>query len=109
MIFLLLLLGGMALGAAGLVFPELGIPTLVLLVLTVAVIAVAIAYTRYFAYAFFGSFAIYHGLVHMIELPSRAGMAGYAIGLFFATGILLALGVILRQIMHARKFHRVRR
>ena len=108
MYFLLLLAGGMVLGAASLVFPQLGIPTLLLVVLTVAVIAVAIAYTDFFGYAFFGSLAIYLGLVHLLKMPSPAGAAGYAVGLFFSTGMLLALGVILRQIKHARKFHRTR-
>jgi urease accessory protein len=107
--FLLLLLVGMALGGVSLAFPQLGIPTLLLVVLTVGVIAVAIAYTGFFGYAFFGSFAVYHGLVHILEMPFGSDTMGYAIGLFFSTALLLALGVILRQVMHARKFHRVRR
>lgn len=107
MIFLVLLLGGMALGGVSLAWPQLGLPTLVLIALTVAVIATAIAFSRYFGYAFFGSFALYHGLVHILEIPDAADAVGYAVGLFFATAIMLALGVILRQVMHARKFHRV--
>jgi urease accessory protein len=106
-IFLLLLLGGMALGALSLAWPQLGIPTLVLIALVVGVIAMSTAFTGYFGYAFFGGFAIYHGLVHILEIPTVTEAAGYAVGLFFSTAILLALGVMLRQVMHARKFHRV--
>jgi urease accessory protein len=103
--FLLLLLAGMLLGAAGLVFAQLDVVTILAFVLPVTVIAVAIARQDLFARVLFGSFAFYHGVVHMLEMPATTSAAGYAAGLLFSTGLLLALGIILRQVIITRDPH----
>ncbi|MDH3900744.1 MAG: HupE/UreJ family protein [Gammaproteobacteria bacterium] len=109
MLFLILLLTGMLLGVTGLVFPQLELAAILIFVLPALVIAVAIARQELFAYVFFGSFAVYHGVVHMLEMPSAASVTGYAAGLLFSTGLLLALGVIIRQVIITRKSHHISR
>jgi len=103
--FLALFAGGMLLGMASQAWPLLEITTPLLFLLVVAVIAVAIANPSYFMHAFFGSFAIYHGLVHMLEMPAHAAQTGFAIGLLLATGVLLTLGLILRGVIVTRRPH----
>ena len=107
MLFLLLMLAGMLLGVAGLVFQQLEVTTILAFVLPALVIAVAIARHDLFAYVFFGSFAFYHGVAHMLEMPSAAPVTGYAAGLLLSTGLLLALGTILRQIIMAHRHHHI--
>jgi len=101
--FLSLLLGGMLLGVGCLLFPQLQLSTILIIVLTVAFIAASIAAPQYFAYIFFGGFALYHGIVHMLEMPAPA--TGYIVGLIISTGLMLMLGLILRQVMVTRKPH----
>ena len=107
LLFLLLLLAGMLLGAAGVLFTQLEITTTLAFVLPAVVIAVAIARQDLFGYVLFGSFAFYHGVVHILEMPSMASVTGYAAGLLLSTGLLLALGVILRQVINAHKHHSI--
>jgi len=97
--FLSLLLGGMLLGAVCLAFPQLQISTILVLMLTVAFIALSIAAPQYFAYVFFGAFAVYHGVVHMLEMPAAVTAMGYMSGLLFSTGLILMLGLILRHVV----------
>jgi hydrogenase/urease accessory protein HupE len=97
----------MLLGVASQSWPQLEITTPLLFLLVVAVIAVAIANPSYFLHAFFGSFAIYHGLVHMLEMPAHAAQTGFAIGLLLATGVLLTLGLILRGVIVTRRPHNI--
>ena len=103
--FLSLLLGGMLLGIGCLLFPQLQLSTILIIVLTVAFVAVSIAAPRYFAYIFFGGFAVYHGIVHMLEMPVPVTASGYIIGLLLSTWLLLMLGLILRQVIVTRKPH----
>jgi urease accessory protein len=104
-LFLGLLLAGMILGLASLAFPELGLATLLAFLLMVAVIAVVIAMPEKFVYAFFGGFAVYHGLAHILEMPLQTMVAGYVTGLLISTGLLLALGNLLRHVVITRKPH----
>ena len=104
-LFLGLLLAGMMVGLASLAFPALGLATLLAFVLAVAVIAVAIAMPEKFVYVFFGGFALYHGLTHMLEMPHQVMVAGYVTGLLISTGLLLALGNLLRHVVITRKPH----
>jgi urease accessory protein len=99
--FLALFAAGLLLGALSQALPQLDITIPLLFLLIVAVIAVAIAATGYFVHAFFGSFALWHGLAHMLEMPADAALMGYAIGLVLATGVLLTLGLILRTVVAA--------
>ena len=103
--FLALLLGGMLMGVACLAFPQLPLPAILALALTVVFIALSIAAPQHFAYIFFGGFAAYHGVVHMLEMPAPAAVTGYMAGLFFSTGLLLMFGLILRQVIITRKPH----
>jgi len=102
-LFLGLLLGGMLIGLASVAFPDLGLATLLAILLVVAVIAVAIAMPEKFMYVFFGGFALYHGLSHILEMPGQVMLAGYIIGLLISTGLLLVLGSLLRQVVITRK------
>jgi len=104
-LFLGLLLAGMLLGVVSLAFPALGTATLLAFMLTVAVIAVIIAMPEKFIYVFFGGFALYHGLVHILEMPQQVMVAGYMTGLLISTGLLLALGNLLRHVVITRKPH----
>jgi len=104
-LFLGLLVAGMLLGLASLAFPALGLAALLAFVLTVAVIAVMIAMPEKFVYVFFGGFALYHGLAHILEMPQQVVVAGYMTGLLISTGLLLALGSLLRQVVITRKPH----
>jgi urease accessory protein len=103
--FLGLLLGGMLLGVVCLTFPQLPLSTILAMSLVVVFIALSIAVPRYFSYLFFGGFAVYHGVVHMLEMPAPAAAVAYMAGLFFSTGLLLMFGLILRQVVISRKPH----
>lgn len=103
--FLVLLLAGMLLGMASRAYPGLGIATALAFLLAVAVIAVAIAMPKWFVHVFFGAFALYHGLSHMLEMPRHAMLAGYTTGLLISTGLLLSLGAMLRHVVVTRKPH----
>ena len=102
-LFLGLLLGGMLIGLASVAFPALGLATLLAFLLVVAVIALAIAMPEKCMYVFFGGFALYHGLSHILEMPGQVMLAGYIIGLLISTGLLLVLGSLLRQVVITRK------
>jgi len=104
-LFLGLLLSGMLLGVASMAFPQLGLATLLAFLLTVAVIAVVIAMPEKFVYIFFGGFALYHGLAHVLEMPHQVMVASYMTGLLLSTGLLLALGNLLRHVVITRKPH----
>jgi urease accessory protein len=105
MYFLSLFLGGVLLGYCCVLLPQLQLSTVLIVLLTVAFIAASIVAPQYIAYIFFGGFAVYHGVVHMLEMPVPATAAGYMIGLFFSTGLMLMLGLILRQVVATRKPH----
>ena len=103
--FLSLLLGGMLLGIGCLLFPQLQLSTVLVVVLTAAFVAASIAAPRYLAYIAFGGFALYHGIVHMLEMPVPVMASGYIIGLLLSTWLMLMLGLILRQVVVTRKPH----
>lgn len=103
--FLSLLLGGMLLGVGCLLFPQLQLSAMLVIVLTIVFVASCIAAPQYFGYIFFGSFAVYHGIVHILEMPALATVMAYITGLFLSTGLLMILGLILRQVVITRKPH----
>jgi len=103
--FLSMLLTGVLLGACCLLLPQLQLSVILVVLLTAAFIAASIAAPQYFAYIFFGGFAVYHGIAHMLEMSVPATAAGYIIGLFFSTGLLLMLGLMLRQVIATLKPH----
>jgi urease accessory protein len=103
--FLSLLLGGVLLGSCCVLFPQLQLSTIVVVLLTAVFIAASIAAPQYFAYIFFGGFAVYHGIVHMLEMPAPVAAMSYVIGLLFSTWLLLMFGLILRQVVATLKPH----
>lgn len=104
MFFLALLLAGLLLGFVCLTFPLLQMQTLLVL-LVAALITIGIAAPQYFAYLFFGGFAVYHGIVHILVMPAPAAVLAYGAGLFFSTGLLVLLGLIIRQVVVTRNPH----
>lgn len=105
MYFLLLFLVGILMGTCCLLFPLLQLSTILIVLLTAGFVAASLAAPRYFAYIFFGGFALYHGMVHMLEMPAPLAATGYVIGLVFSTGLLMMFGLILRQVVVTRKPH----
>lgn len=103
--FLLLMLAGILLGIVCVQFPQLPLQTLLVIGMTVMFIALTIAAPHYFAYIFFGGFAVFHGIVHMLEMPVAVATTAYIVGLMFSTGMLLMVGLILRQVVATRKPH----
>ena len=103
--FLGLLFGGILLGSCCVLFPLLQLSTILVILLTLGFVAASIAAPQYFAYIFFGGFALYHGIVHMLEMPSAVATISYVIGLLFSTWLLLMFGLILRQVVVTRKPH----
>jgi len=103
--FMSMLLGGMLLGICCIQFPDLQLSTILVVGLMVMFIALSIVAPHHFAYIFFGGFALYHGMVHMLEMSSPANATGYIFGLLLSTGLLLMLGLILRQVVITRKPH----
>ena len=101
--FLLLLLAGVLLGSCCVLFPQLQLSTILVVLLTVVFVAASIAAPQYFAYIFFGGFAVYHGIVHMLAMPVPAAAMSYVIGLLCSTWLLLMLGLILRQVVATLK------
>lgn len=105
LLLLLLLLAGMLLGIVSVQFPQLQLDTLLVIGVTVMFIALAIAASQYFSYIFFGGFAIYHGIVPMLEMPVAAAATGYILGLMFSTALWMMFGLVLRQVLGTRKPH----
>lgn len=103
--FLSLLLVGILLGSCCVLFPQLQLSTILAVLLTVAFVAASVTAPQYFAYIFFGGFAIYHGIVHMLEMTAPVAAMSYVIGLLFSTWLLLMFGLILRQVVVTRKPH----
>lgn len=99
--FLVLFAAGLLLGSANQLLPQLDTTTPLLFLMIVAVIAVAIAAPAFFMYAFFGSFALWHGMAHMLEMPAGVAHTSFAAGLLLSTGVLLTLGLILRTVVAA--------
>lgn len=102
--FLGLFFAGLLLGIAGvkLQFSPAG-PLLAMLIMLL--VTVVIAHAGYALHALFGSIALWHGMAHINEMPADAALAGYSVGLFTATFVLLLAGLIIRQVMHARSLH----
>ena len=101
--FLSLLLAGILLGSCCMLFPQLQLSTILVVLLTGVFVAASIAAPQYFAYIFFGGFALYHGIVHMLAMPAPVAATSYVIGLLFSTWLLLMFGLILRQVVATLK------
>jgi urease accessory protein len=103
--FLALFTGGTLLGMLSFAVPQLPVAGVTLFLLTMAVIAIAIGYSTWLGHAAFGGLAIYQGMTHLLQMPTHAGMGGFALGLLLSTGVLMIFGLILRQVMVTRRPH----
>ena len=101
--FLSLLVAGILLGSCCMLFPQLQLSTILVVLLTGVFVAASIAAPQYFAYIFFGGFAVYHGIVHMLAMPAPVAATSYVIGLLLSTWLLLMFGLILRQVVATLK------
>ena len=100
-----MLLAGALLGACCQLYPGLQLSTILALIVVVMFVALMIAAPQYFAYLLFGGFALYHGVIHVLAMPAPPVSAGFVVGLFFSTALLLMGGLILRQVVITRKPH----
>ena len=50
----------------------------------------------------FGGLALYYGFLHIIGLSGAVNLPAYILGMTSSTGMLLALGIVLRQILSTR-------
>ena len=53
-------------------------------------------------YALFGGLSFFYGFLHISGLPGPVNLPAYILGLSSSMGMLLALGVVLRQILSSR-------
>ena len=100
--FLVMLVVGALLGIAGLAVPQLDTLTIVAVVTAGAVMVLSLSMPEVRGYALFGGLALYYGFLHIIGLSGPVNLPAYILGMASSTGLLLALGVVLRQILSAR-------
>lgn len=93
-----LVLAGILAGATCIAYPGLGLESVLVLILIMAGVTVAIAAPQVFGYAVFGSFLFYLGITHVLGMPGAASLVFYAVGMMFATALLLSLGTLLRHV-----------
>ncbi|MEP0072024.1 MAG: HupE/UreJ family protein [Marinomonas sp.] len=89
--------GGLALAGLNLPFVEQGILLSVIVLGSLVLAAKRLPFFGCVAVA--GSFALFHGAAHGIEMPIDANSAQYALGFALATAGLHALGLGLGQLM----------
>ena len=98
MSFVVMMVVGFALGASGIALPFLELA----IAASGFVILAAVLFRRHlhagFAMALVGSFGVFHGVAHGLEMPSTAGGLEYALGFIAATALLhlggIALGLV---------------
>ena len=100
--FLMMLVVGALLGIAGLAIPQLDTLTIVGVVTAGAVMVLSLSIPEIRGYALFGGLALYYGFLHIIGLSGPVNLPAFILGMASSTGMLLALGVVLRQILSSR-------
>lgn len=92
-------LGG-ALGVSGLQIPAVETGIALSAVVLGAMVAFAVRPPIWLAAVIVGSFAIFHGYAHGVELPQAADPIAYSLGFVIATGLLhlagIAFGLLVR-------------
>jgi urease accessory protein len=93
--FVLMMVGGFALGASGVTLPwlELGIAAS-----GIAILGAVLFRRRLpagFAMALVGVFGVFHGVAHGLEMPATASGFAYAFGFVTATALLHVGGIVL--------------
>jgi urease accessory protein len=85
-------LGG-AIGLSGLHLPAVETGIALSAIVLGAVVALAVRPPTWVAAIIVGSFAIFHGYAHGVELPRAADPLAYSLGFVIATGLLHLVGI----------------
>ena len=101
--FLMMLVVGTLFGIGGLVIPQVDTLTIASVVTAGAVIVLSLSIPEIRGYALFGGLAFYYGFLHIIGLSGQVNLPAYILGMTSSTGMLLAFGVVLRQIISTRR------
>lgn len=92
-VFPMVMAFGGALGLSGLHLPAVETGIALSAIVLGAVVAFAVRPPIWIAAAIVGSFAIFHGYAHGVELPRAADPLAYSLGFVIATGLLHLLGI----------------
>jgi hypothetical protein len=60
---------------------------------------------QYFGYLTFGGLVLYQGITHVLTVPLAELSAGFVVGLFFSSVVLVVFGQVLRQVVVTRRPH----
>jgi urease accessory protein len=100
--FLLMLVLGALLGVGALVVPQVDILTIVSVVTAGTVVVLSLSMPEIRGYALFGGLSLFYGFLHISGLGGPVNLPAYILGMASSMGMLLALGVVLRQILSTR-------
>src|ERR1035438_6793908 len=92
-VFPMVMAFGGAIGLSGLHLPAVETGIALSAIVLGAVVAFAVRPPIWVAAVIVGSFAIFHGYAHGVELPKAADPLGYSLGVVIATGLLHLLGI----------------
>lgn len=99
-VFPLVMAGGGALGILGVPLPHVEVGIALSAIVLGAMVALAVRPVLWIAALIVGTFAIFHGYAHGVELPDAADALAFSIGFVVATGLLhltgIALGLLTR-------------
>jgi urease accessory protein len=92
-VFPMVMAFGGAIGLSGLHIPAVETGIALSAIVLGAVVALAVRPPIWVAVVIVGSFAIFHGYAHGVELPKAADPLAYSLGFVIATGTLHLLGI----------------
>jgi urease accessory protein len=92
-VFPMVMAFGGAIGLSGLHIPAVETGIALSAIVLGAVVALAVRPPIWVAAVIVGSFAIFHGYAHGVELPKAADPLAYSLGFVIATGTLHLLGI----------------
>ena len=99
-VFPMVMAVGGAIGLSGLHFASVETGIAVSAIMLGGVVALALRPPIWVAAVIVGSFAVFHGYAHGVELPKAADPLAYSLGFVIATGILhlvgIAIGLVVR-------------
>jgi urease accessory protein len=99
-VFPMVMAFGGAIGLSGLHLPAVETGIALSAIVLGAVVALALRPPIWVAAAIVGSFAVFHGYAHGVELPRAADPLAYSLGFVIATGMLhlvgIAIGLVVR-------------
>ncbi len=100
--FLVMLALGALLGVGGLAIPQIDTLTIASVLTAGTVIVLSLSIPEIRGYVLFGGLAFYYGFLHISGLSGPVNLPAYILGMASSMGMLLALGVVLRQILSTR-------